>query len=62
MDYGVGWTGTFGYSDYLHNGRSHTSTVKNGNQVATDRECPGTWAKSSITKIPPTGMEYFYGF
>ena len=26
-NYGVGWTGTFGYSDYLHSTRSHTATV-----------------------------------
>lgn len=60
--YGVGWTGTYGYSNYLHHGRSHTATVKNGNQVSTDRKGPGAWAQASITKIPPTGMEYYYGF
>lgn len=27
-------------------------------------QCQGAraWAKASITKLPPTGLEYFYGF
>ncbi len=29
--YGVGWTGTYGYSNYHHPTRSHTATVKMGN-------------------------------
>lgn len=29
-NYGVGWTGTFGYSDYLHSTRYHTATVRHG--------------------------------
>ena len=61
-DYGVGWTGTFGYSDYLHSTRSHTATVKHGGRISKDREDPEVWAKASLNKIPPTGLEYFYGF
>ena len=61
-NYGVGWTGTFGYSDYLHSTRSHTATVKHGGRISKDREDPEVWAKASLNQIPPTGMEYFYGF
>lgn len=61
-NYGVGWTGTFGYSDYLHSTRSHTATVKHGGRISKDREDPEVWAKASLNKIPPTGLEYFYGF
>lgn len=60
--YGVGWTGTYGYSNYHHPSRSHTATVRNGNQENSQRQGANVWAKASITKIPPTGMEYFYGF
>lgn len=61
-NYGVGWTGTFGYSDYLYSTRSHTATVKHGGRISKDREDPEVWAKASLNQIPPTGMEYFYGF
>ena len=61
-NYGVGWTGTFGYSDYLHSTRSHTATVKHGGRISKDREDPEVWAKAALNKIPPTGMEYFDGF
>ena len=61
-NYGVGWTGTFGYSDYLHSTRSHTATVKHGGRISKDREDPEGWAQASLNKIPPTGLEYFYGF
>lgn len=61
-NYGVGWTGTFGYSDYLHSTRSHTATVRHGGRTSKDYAKPEAWARASLTKIPPTGMEYFYGF
>ena len=61
-NYGVGWTGTFGYSDYLHSTWSHTATVKHGGRISKDREDPEVWAQASLNKIPPTGLEYFYGF
>ena len=61
-NYGVGWTGTFGYSDYLHSTRSHTATVKHGGRISKDREDPEVWAQASLNKIPPTGLEYFYEF
>ena len=61
-NYGVGWTETFGYSDYLHSTRSHTATVKHGGRISKDREDPEVWAQASLNKIPPTGLEYFYGF
>lgn len=60
--YGVGWTGTYGYSNYYHGSRSHTATVKNGPVSNSQRQGAGAWAQTSITKIPPTGMEYYYGF
>ncbi|HEU3317172.1 TPA: lactococcin 972 family bacteriocin [Streptococcus pneumoniae] len=59
---GVGWSGNFGYSDYLHSTRSHTATVKDGNKFSKDRAEAEAWARASIFKFPPTGMEYFYGF
>ena len=61
-NYGVGWTGTFGYSDYLHSTRSHTATVKHGGRISKDREDPEVWATAALNQIPPTGMQYFYGF
>ena len=61
-NYGVGWTGTFGYSDYLHSTRSHTETVKHGGRISKDSQDPEVWAKAALNQIPPTGMEYFYGF
>ncbi|MFR7346251.1 lactococcin 972 family bacteriocin [Streptococcus pneumoniae] len=61
-NYGVGWSGNFGYSDYLHFTRSHTATVKDGNKFSKDRAEAEAWARASIFKFPPTGMEYFYGF
>lgn len=60
--YGVGYTGTYGYSNYYHPSRSHTASVKQGKLVNTQRQGAGLWAKTSIDKIPPTGLEYFYGF
>ena len=39
-NYGVGWTGTFGYSDYLHSTRSHTATVRHGSRISKEREAP----------------------
>ncbi|WP_087671965.1 lactococcin 972 family bacteriocin, partial [Streptococcus pneumoniae] len=51
-----------GYSDYLHSTRSHTATVKDGNKFSKDRAEAEAWARASIFKFPPTGMEYFYGF
>ena len=59
-NYGVGWTGTFGYSDYLHSTRSHTATVRHGSRISKDRESPEVWTQASLTKIPPTELEYFY--
>jgi len=53
---------TFGYSDYLHSTRSHTATVRHGGRISKDREDPEVWAQASLNKIPPTGLEYFYGF
>lgn len=53
---------TFGYSDYLHSTRSHTATVRHGDRISKDREDPEVWAQASLNKIPPTGLEYFYGF
>lgn len=63
-NYGVGYTGTYGYSNYHHPSRSHTASVRNGATGITNsqRAAAGNWAKASITKIPPTGLEYFYGF
>lgn len=62
-NYGVGWNGTFGYSDYFHPSRSHTSSVRNTNTGVTNsqRASGGNWARSSLTKIPPTGLNYYYG-
>lgn len=58
--FGVGWTGTYGYSNYLHHGKWHSATVRNGEQESRDQASPGYWAQASITKIPPTGMSYHW--
>lgn len=60
-NYGVGWTGTYGYSNYYHGSRTHSASVKNGNRTVKVTEGRGIWANASITKIPPTGMSYYYG-
>ncbi len=64
LNYGVGWSATFGYSDYLHPSRSHTASVRNGETGVTNsqRASKENWARSSLTKIPPTGLNYYYGF
>ncbi|MDQ8758858.1 lactococcin 972 family bacteriocin [Streptococcus ruminantium] len=60
-NYGVGWTGTFGYSDYLHNSKPHRSAIKfDGQVVASSRAQPGVWAKSVYYRIPPTRMSYYW--
>ena len=63
-NYGVGWSATFGYSDYLHPSRSHTASVRNGETGVTNsqRASKENWARSSLTKITPTGLNYYYGF
>ncbi|MBA5813371.1 lactococcin 972 family bacteriocin [Leuconostoc lactis] len=60
--FGVGYTGTYGYSNYHHPSRSHTATVQDGNYYSSVRNSAGEWAKASITKIPPTGMSYYWGY
>lgn len=59
-NYGVGYTGTYGYSNYYHPSRLHSGTVVNGKKKVIDQQYPGVWAKASITKIPPTGMSYYW--
>lgn len=63
-NYGVGYTGTYGYSNYHHPSRSHTASVRNGQTgvINSQRAAAGNWARASVTKIPPTGLEYYYGF
>lgn len=63
-NYGVGWNGTFGFSYYHHPSRSHKASVRNSQSGYTNsqRAAAGNWARSSLSKIPPTGLEYFYGF
>lgn len=59
-NYGVGWSGTFGYSDYLHNTKKHSASVENGSTVVRVTQGKGTWAQASLTKIPPTGLSYYW--
>lgn len=59
-NYGVGYLGTYGYSNYHHSSKRHTATVKNGGRTARSEGGPKAWAKASITKIPPTGMRYYW--
>ena len=60
-NYGVGLTGTFGYSDYLHNSKTHSASVgrtkSDCNKVTKTK---GVWAQSKYTKIPPTGLNYWW--
>lgn len=62
--YGVGYTGTYGYSNYHHPDYSHTASVYNDKTEITNRQRAGAgdWAKAFIVKIPPTGLSYYYGF
>lgn len=54
-NYGVGWTGTFGYSDYLHSTRYHTATVRHGLELPSPRFRQQEWNISmDLSKILPS--------
>ncbi|MBD9367022.1 lactococcin 972 family bacteriocin [Leuconostoc mesenteroides] len=61
-NFGVGYTGTYGYSNYYHPSRSHMAQVENSGYYRSVRNSAGNWANVSITKIPPTGMNYSWGY
>ncbi len=58
--YGVGYTGTYGYSNYYHETKKHSATVSSDTKTVTVTQKKDIWAKASITKIPPTGMNYYW--
>ena len=60
-NYGVCHTLNWGYSDYLHPTRYHSSTVihpTNGSNYA--KAYAGNWTQAKVYNIPPTGMSYYY--
>lgn len=59
-NYGIGITGTFGYSDYYHAKNTHSSSVANNGKVVRVTNVAGKWVQASITKIPPTGLSYYW--
>ncbi|UUX34238.1 lactococcin 972 family bacteriocin [Fundicoccus culcitae] len=61
-NYGVGWNGTFGYSDYLQSSRRHSSTVKDNETGESNKSIAGAgvWSQAKLSKFPPTGLSYFY--
>ncbi|EHN58417.1 MULTISPECIES: lactococcin 972 family bacteriocin [Oenococcus] len=61
-NYGVGWNGDYGYSNYYHGSRSHWSKVVRGSETNTSTGAAGHWSKASIQHFPPTRMSYYYGF
>lgn len=50
-NYGVGWSGNFGYSDYLHSTRYHTATVRHGGRTSKDYAKPEAWARASSPRF-----------
>lgn len=62
-NYGVGWTGTFGYSNYHHATRFHGSAIKyNTKVVASANASKGDWANSSYSIFPPTRLSYYWNY
>ncbi|WP_314208712.1 lactococcin 972 family bacteriocin [Vagococcus salmoninarum] len=59
-NYGVGWSGTFGYSNYYHGTKTHSASVESNGSINSQTKKKAEWAKTSITKIPPTGMNYYW--
>lgn len=54
--YGVGATGSF--SDYYHDGRDHTATVKHGADYDKGEASKGYWAKARLTRYH--GCSFYY--
>ena len=61
-NYGIGWTGNFGYSDYYHSTKKHSATTVWGSEVNRGVANPGRWAQSKIYRWPPTRMVYYYNY
>ena|GEM_PF-954351 len=62
-EYGASKRG-FGYSNYFHSSNLHHSSVvnpKNDNSARGSGKA-GEWSKARYYKVPPTGLEYYYGF
>jgi len=57
-NYGVGITGS--YSDYLHNTKEHSATVKKGSEVDSHKVGATKWAKSRLTIY--SGCNFYYNF
>lgn len=54
--YGVGVTGS--YSNYLHNTRRHSATVKKGSKEDYEAKSAKEWAKARLFEY--SGCEFFY--
>ena len=56
----------FGYSDYFHSSYNHHSSVvnpkKTKDNIDRDTALAGDWSNAKYVKVPPTGLEYYYGF
>lgn len=62
-NYGVGWSGTFGYSDYYHGSRNHTSSVgRSAEDMNRAYGAAGNWSNATYMKIPPTGLTYWWNY
>ncbi|MDR1522104.1 MAG: lactococcin 972 family bacteriocin [Streptococcaceae bacterium] len=59
-NYGVGWSGNFGFSDYLHGSKQHSASVKRGDVLQRAESAPGVWAQAKLFHFPPTRMEFFW--
>ncbi|MCT6889157.1 MAG: lactococcin 972 family bacteriocin [Lactobacillus sp.] len=62
-NYGIGWNGLFGYSDYLHATRKHSSSVgPSTSDRNKDFASAGNWSQAKYYKIPPTGLNYWWSY
>ncbi len=55
---------TYGYSNYFHSSDDHHSSVRNpkNDSINKDYGDAGEWSEAKYWKVPPTGLEYYYGF
>ncbi|MDR1473171.1 MAG: lactococcin 972 family bacteriocin [Lactobacillales bacterium] len=59
-NYGIGWSGNFGFSDYFHGSNRHSASVKRGDDLQRAVNNPGAWAQAKLFHFPPTRMDFFW--